>query len=79
MAISYKWKLHERVKHIWNNFCVVSLKACPKKTKTSKIYSEITYFFQLLFFSNLKVRYNSYVIELFRLEFAMLTRRHYEQ
>ena len=34
---------------IWYNFCVISL-----KTKTSKFPSEITYFFQLSLFSNLK-------------------------
>ena len=36
------------------NFCVISLKTYTKKTKTSKFYSEIIYFFQLLFFSNQK-------------------------
>ena len=38
----------------WNNFCVISLKAYTKKTKNSKFYSEIPYFFQLSFFSDQK-------------------------
>ena len=32
---------------MWNNFCVISLKTYTKKTKSSKLYSEITYLFQL--------------------------------
>ena len=40
----------QRVKQILNNFCAISLKTYAKKTKTLKIYSEITYFYQLSFF-----------------------------
>ena len=36
--------------------CVISFKACTKKAKTLKFYIEITYFFQLSFFSNQKAR-----------------------
>ena len=35
-------------------FCVISLNTYTNKTKTSRFYIEITYFFQLSFFSNLK-------------------------
>ena len=35
---------------------VAPLKACTKKTKTSKFYSEISYFLQLSFFSNLRAK-----------------------
>ena len=40
------------MKQIWNNICVISLKTDTKETKIY-IYSEINYFFQLSFFSNL--------------------------
>ena len=40
------------MKQIWNDICVISLKTDTKETKIY-IYSEINYFFQLSFFSNL--------------------------
>ena len=61
----------QEVKQIWNNICVISLKACTAKTKTLKFNSEITYFFQLSVFSNLRATSNPYKIELFRLEFLV--------
>ena len=45
----------QEIKQIWNNISVVYLKTYTKKAKTSKFYIEITYFFQLSFFSNLDV------------------------
>ena len=61
--IANSWELNDwmqiiffqEIKQIWNNISVVYLKTYTKKAKTSKFYIEITYFFQLSFFSNLDV------------------------
>ena len=61
---AYSWELNDwmsiiffqEIKQNWNNISVVYLKTYTKKTKTSKFYIEITYFFQLSFFSNLNVK-----------------------
>ena len=53
----------------WHSFFFQGVKYIWNKAKILKFYSEIAYFYQILFFSNLSATSWSYIIQLFRSEF----------